>query len=359
MTDRHPWAISVASLLVALGLSSGCDRSSSAQSAPAPVRSVQITHVTRGKIARTITLPANVRAFQEATLYAKVSGYLKSIRVDRGDAVAAGALLGEIEVPELLADRTRCQAEVGIAEAEYGRVCEAREKAPDLVVPQMADAATAKLDMATANLQRIETLLDFAKLTAPFSGIITKRWVDPGALVPAATSGSAAKNAAIVSLADFSKVRVEVAIPESEVRFIKSGLPVEITARELPGYAFDGRVTRFAYALDEGTKTMPTEIEVPNAEASLRPGMYVTVKIHLEERDDVLLIPSEAVVTEKDRLYVFTVTDSVARKTPVSIGFDDGIQVEIVDGLDAALPIVLAGKQTVSDGQRVRPVESR
>ena len=170
----------------------------------------------RGPIARNITLPGEVKAYQQATLYAKVAGYLKTIPVDKGDPVKEGALLAEIEVPELLADRARYQAELEVARSDYQHLSDSQKKAPDLVVPQTTDNARARLDIAKANLDRTETLLSFAKIVAPFSGVITKRMVDPGAFIPAATSGSTPQSAAIVTLADFNRVRVQVAVPELE-----------------------------------------------------------------------------------------------------------------------------------------------
>src|SRR5437660_3527662 len=203
-----------------LTLLCGCDRSSSSarpanvsSSAPANVQMVR-PHI--GEITRSITLPAEIKAYQQATLYAKVAGYLKTIPVDKGDEVKAGALLAEIEVPELLADFSKYKAEVEVAEIDYKRVSEAQKKASDLVVPQTVDNAKGKLDVAKANLERTETLLGFARITAPFSGKVTRRLVDPGAFIPAATSGSAAQNAAIITLVDFSRVRVQVAVPELE-----------------------------------------------------------------------------------------------------------------------------------------------
>src|SRR5206468_2309144 len=145
----------------------------------------------------------------------------------------------DIEVPEMLAELARYKAEVVVADRDYKRLSESQKKFPDLVVPQTVDNAEGKLDVAKANLDRTETLLGFAKITAPFSGIVTKRMVDPGAFIPAATSGSAAQNAAIVTLADFNRVRVQVAVPELETSLIATGQPVRVTVDGLPGRSFD------------------------------------------------------------------------------------------------------------------------
>src|SRR5882762_11143948 len=166
---------------LALAVSSSCQRSASAPEAGKPLAPVpvQIAPLKRGPITRNLTLPAEIKPYQQATLFAKVSGYLKTIAVDKGDLVKAGDLLAEIEVPEMLADLARYRTEVEVADLDFKRLSESQKKAPDLVVPQTVDNARGKLDIAKASLERTQTLLGFAKLTTPFSGIITKRMVDP------------------------------------------------------------------------------------------------------------------------------------------------------------------------------------
>src|SRR5439155_5242355 len=139
---------------------------------PVPVHLVSVKN---GEATRSITLPGNVLAYQQAMLYAKVAGYVKTVAVDKGDSVSAGSLLAEIEVPELIADRAKYQAELEVAALDYQRIRDAQKKAPDLVVPQSVDTAKSKSDIAKANLDHTEILLSFAKITAPFPGVITKR----------------------------------------------------------------------------------------------------------------------------------------------------------------------------------------
>jgi membrane fusion protein (multidrug efflux system) len=338
----------------------GCSHSSadSREQPASPAVSVPVVHPNTGEITRSITLPGNVLAYQQATLYAKVAGYLKKIAVDKGDAVKEGALLAEIEVPEMLADLVKAKVELEVAALDHKRVGEAAKKAPDLVIAQSVDNAKGKYDIAKANLERLEILLGYARITAPFSGVITKRMVDPGAFIPAATSGSAAQNAALVTLTDFSSVRVQVAVPELEVPFIIKGLPAKVTIEELPGRAFDATVTRYAYALDELTKTMLTEMEIPNPKSELRPGMYPNVKL-VVERKNALLLPVETLVVEKTKTSVFTVVDGKARKVALKTGFNDGVSVELLEGIDSSAAVILVGKQTISDGQMVQVVEGK
>jgi RND family efflux transporter MFP subunit len=320
---------------------------------------VTFTRPTRGEIERRITLPGTVQPYQQATLYAKVAGYLKSIRVDKGDSVKAGELLADIEVPELVADLTKFKVEADVAQLAYERLRDARDKAPDLVVPQAVDDARGRWEVAKANVERTETLLGYARIVAPFSGTVTRRLVDPGAFIPAATSGSAAQTAAVVTLMDFGRVRVQVPVPEREASLVRAGSGASVSVEGLPGRAFEGTVTRVSFALDTETRTMLAEIELPNPRAELRPGMYASVAIVAEKRRDALLVPSGALVVDKAGSAVFTLAGATARRQPVKVGFNDGTRVEILEGLTADQPVILAGKQPLVDGQSVVAKEAK
>src|ERR1019366_4114894 len=274
--------------LIGLGALGGCGRSpAEAPQKTAPPITVQTVVPKRGEIARTITLPSfRILAYQEATLYAKVSGYLKTLTVDKGDAVKEGQLLAEIEVPELLADEAQYKAEATVSRTNYERMAEARTKAPHLVKPQTVDDLRGQWEISQAKLQRTQTLLQYARIVAPFDGMITARFVDPGAFIPAATAGSTPQSAALLTLMDYRRVRVQVFVPEAEVPFIKNGVPVQVTVEELPGRPFPGTVTRFSHALDESTKTMLTEIEILNPTGDLRPGSYASVRLEVERKPD-------------------------------------------------------------------------
>jgi membrane fusion protein (multidrug efflux system) len=338
----------------------GCERA--AVETPlktAPPVTVQTVVPKRGEITRTITLPSfRILAHQEATLYAKVSGYLKTLTVDKGDAVKEGQLLAEIEVPELLADEAQYKAESAVSRTNYERMVEARTKAPDLVIPQTVDDLRGQWEISQAKLQRTQTLLQYARIVAPFEGVITARFVDPGAFIPAATAGSTPQTAALVTLMDYRRVRVQVFVPEMEVPFIKNGVPAQVMVEELPGRPFPGTVTRFAHALDQATKTMLAEIEIANPTGDLRPGAYASVRLEVERKTDALLVPVQALVVEKAGASLFTVADNKAKKTPVHTGFNDGINVEVAD-LKPDQPVILVGKQTLTDGQPVNPVEAK
>ena len=343
-------------LTVATAILSICEATIAAD-APKPVEAKAI-RPSRGEIIRYVTLPGSIRANQQATLYAKVPGYLKSIAVDKGDKVRAGQALGEIEVPELLADLAKYRAELKVAEIDATRLNAAREKAPDLVTPQSVDDARGKFEIAKANIERVETLLRYSKLTAPFSGVVTMRYVDAGAFIPAATGGSAA-SAAILTVMDFQTVRAQVGVPELEAPLVREGQSVKVSVEGLPGKVFEGKVTRQSFALDDATKTMLVESDLPNTDLTLRPGMYAMIKVGVEKHTDALLIPFEALVMEKANAFTFVADGGKAKKTAIRIGFNDGARVEVLDGLSGGETVILAGKMTLTDKQSVNVTEAK
>jgi len=342
----HPAIYSLT--IAAVALLGACDRTDgqSTQTSLDPPMDVRTTHLSVGPITRSVTLPAQVIALQQATLYAKVSGYLKTIAVDKGDKVAAGTVVARIEIPELVASKAKQEAELKAAQADYNRMQESLQKAPDLVVPEMVDQARGRFEIARASLDQSETLLRYATITAPFNGIITQRNVDPGALIQA--------NSPIVGLMDFSKVRLQVSVPEVEASRVAVGQPVLVTTENLPGTHFDGKVTRFTYALDTASRTMLAEIILDNPGLALRPGMLVTAKIGIEHKDSALLMPVESLVMEKANAFAYTVDGSKAAKHPIKVGFNDGQNVEVLEGLDANEAVILAGKLKLSNGQAIQ-----
>jgi RND family efflux transporter MFP subunit len=325
----------------------------------APPAAVQTVQAKRGPVSRILTLPGEVKPYQEAVIFAKVAGYLKTIPVDKGDSVKEGDLLADIEVPEMLADLQKYKAEVEVANLDFQRLSESQKKAPDLVMVQSVDEARGRLEIAKANQDRTQTLLAYAKIRAPFSGLITRRMVDPGAFIPAATGGGSPDRGALVTLTDLGRVRLQVAVPELESSFIAVGEPVHFSVDGLPGRVFDGAITRFAYSLDDSSKTMLAEIEMPNPKLALRPGMYATVKIGIERKEDALLAPVEAVLVEKSGPSVFTVADGKAKKLPVKTGFNDGTDIEVLSGVNLGQPLILVAKKPVADGQPVTPTEAK
>jgi membrane fusion protein (multidrug efflux system) len=326
--------------------------------APAPAE-VAVTSPKKGDIHRFVSLPGTLRANQQVTLHAKVAGYLKSITVDRGDTVKSGQLLAEIEMPELVAERAKHDAELKIAKLEVERLKAARAKAPDLITPAAADTADARLAMAQAGIAQNETLLRYSKIMAPFDGVVTARYVDPGAFVPAATASSNPTAAAIVTVMDYSTVRARVPVPEIEAPRVQVGQPVVVTTDSLAGQTFRGTVTRHSGAFDEATRSLVVEADLPNPQGTLRPGMYVIVKIGVEQHRNVTLVPAAALVREKAAGFLFTFADGKATRIPVKYGFNDGTNVEISEGLPENARVIIPGKATLVSGQPVTAVEAR
>jgi len=329
---------------------------SSLAAATAPAE-VGVTSPRRGDIHRFVTLPGTLRANQQVTLHAKVAGYLKSIAVDKGDTVKAGQLIAEIEMPEIVAERAKHEAELNIARIESERLTTARAKAPDLITPAAADTAAARLAMAQAGLAHNEALLRYSRISAPFAGVVTMRYVDPGAFVPAATASSNPTAAAIVTIMEVSTVRVRIAVPEIESSRLQVGQPIVITTDSLAGQTFRGTVTRHSGALDEATRSLLVEADLPNANGTLRPGMYVLAKIGVEKHTGALLVPAAALVREKAAGFLFTFADGKATRVPVKYGFNDGTSVEILDGLVESARVIIPGKVALVSGQTVTAVE--
>lgn len=352
ISSRFTYALLTSALLLVVNLAA-------AQQKAATPAAVEFTHPTQGNVNRWVTLPGSIKPKQEAVLYAKVAGYLQSISVDKGDSVKAGATLAVLETPELSADLARYRAENEAAKAEYERMQQAIKQAPDLVMPAELDRAKGKYDVAKANLERTQSLLAFNKITAPFAGVITKRFVDSGAFIPAATSGSAAQTAAVVTLMDFSNVRVQVAVPEAEAPLVSKGQPARFSVEGLPDKKFEGKITRFSYALDDTSKTMLVEVELANPTLELRPGMYASVQLALQHHDNVMLIPTAALVMEKANAFTYTVNGAAAKKRALKIGFNDGKLVEVQEGIAAGDSVILVGKKPLTDGAAIQATEAK
>lgn len=326
--------------------------------ADASVPEVRIIAPTRGDITRFVPLPGSLRANQQVTLFAKVAGHVDRITVDRGAAVKAGAVLAELAVPELQAELARQGAELRLAKAELERIRTARAKAADLITPSAFDAAEAKAAIAQAALDRTTALVGFSRIVAPFDGVITTRFVDPGAFVPAASSVAGATSGAIVTLMDLSVIRATVPVPEVESSRVAVGQPVQVTVDAWPGRVFKGSVSRQSYALEEGNRALTVEADLPNADMALRPGMYAMIKVGVERHNGALLIPTDALVREKTAAFVFALADGKVTRLPVKVGFTDGSTVEILEGVTDTARLALPGKLTLVSGQAVRALSA-
>ena len=311
-----------------------------------------VTRLKTGDITRSVQLLGEVRPNQQVALYAKVGGYVKALRADIGDRVAAGQVLAELEVPELIADEARTRAELALAELEHRRLQEAAKQAPDLVPRQQVDAAAAKLAVAKAAQERNATLLGFAMIRAPFAGVISRRSVDVGAFVPAATGGGAGP-AALFVLTDFATVRVQAALPESEAGLAAPGQPVSVLAEAAGAKPYASQLTRLSGVLENPSKTMLIESVLPNPDGALKPGMYANVRLGIETHRGVRLLPLTAVIMEKAVPTAYVHEAGKARRRVLKAGFNDGANLEILDGLKPDEDVLVVGTATLTDGQAV------
>ncbi|MBI1747501.1 MAG: efflux RND transporter periplasmic adaptor subunit [Acidobacteria bacterium] len=350
---------------------------------------VQVVKPERKDLVRKITLPGSLTAYEQATLYARAAGYLQSITVDKGDAVKKEAVLAVIEAPEVekdreqaqaqyeeakahleqaKADHEQAQAEHGLQEITYRRIKDVREQEPDVIPQQEVDvargqfevtrskmgvakskiaAAEAKMNTLRAALERSATLVNYATLKAPFHGIITQRFVDTGALIQTVSP--------LVTIMNMDTLRLYLEVPEREVPFVRRGNTVTVTVDALPGRTFSGTVARFATALDPATRTMKTEVQIPNRDHTLRPGMYGHVAMELETHAHAITIPAGSLTVEGDKIFVFTVVNNQAKKVAVRSGYDDGTRVEILEGLSGHEDIILT-KSGLTEGVEVKVV---
>jgi RND family efflux transporter MFP subunit len=362
--------------------------------AQAPV-AVKVALPDRRQIPRQVSLPATLDAFEQVTLYAKTSGYLKWINVDLGDRVRKGQVVAEIDVPEIVpeyrgseAEVERARANIGNQRAElerakadldlkkltYDRVKSIRDQEPDVIPQQQVDEAKAQYEVARATVTvaenkikiaeseaskaeaargRLNTLMGFSRIVAPLDGVVTKRHADPGALIQQASSQT--NVSPVVTVARIDLMRVFIDVTELDVPFVKKGNRAVITVDALPGKTFEGTTTRFATALDPKTRTMRTEIDIPNRGSELRPGMYGKVTVTLEVRENALTVPAKALVIEGAKTYVFTAADGKAKRVEVKTGLDDGINVEITDGLTGGERVIVSDRTSIKDGM---PVEA-
>jgi membrane fusion protein (multidrug efflux system) len=228
--------------------------------------------------ARAIVLPARVAAYQAALITARVAGYVRRIPVDKGDRVRAGELIAQLDVPELQADRLRYAAEADVAQRNYSRMLKAVEVAPDLVTPERVETQRGQVEVAKAKLARVDALLRYARVTAPFSGTVTARYVDPGAFVPVPNGGGRGAGE-IVMLMSLSRIRIQIPVPESDAPKVEAGCAVIVSAPDLPGMRFETSITRVSSALSSRSQTMLAEIDMPNPDHRLLPGMYVSVRL--------------------------------------------------------------------------------
>jgi RND family efflux transporter MFP subunit len=305
-----------------------------------------------------IALPGTLQGAVQAPIAARASGYVKRWTKDIGSHVEKGELLAEIEAPELdeqvrqaTAARDQAASTLALAQSTVERWEGLRKK--DVVAQQDLDErraalvqARANLAAADANLQRLRQLEDFARITAPFAGVITRRSVDVGDLID--SSGKA-----LFTLAQTDPLRLYVSVPQAYAHLVKPGMPVTVTQAELRGRTFKGEVTRTSASIDTATRTMQAEVSLPNKDGALLPGAYVTVNLPLPASQG-LTVPINALLfrAEGTRVAVVDAAGKVSLR-PVTLGRDDGQAIEVLSGVQANDRLVLNPPDALNDGDVV------
>jgi len=321
---------------------------------------VAVVHPHIGDSGGELVLPGNVQAFLETPIYARTNGYLKRWHVDIGGRVREGELLAEIETPEVdqelrQAEAAEAQAEANLelarATAERWRMLLKVGAVSQQEVDQNVAAYEArKADVlgAKANVQRLRELQSFKGVVAPFAGIVTARNVDVGALI---ANGSALP---LFHLAETNPLRVYVNVPQSYSRSIMPGLPTELLIREFPDRTFPGKVVRTAGAIDPSSRTLLTQIQVPNPTGEILPGAYGTVRFHLKVAEPPLIVPSNTVVFRSEGTEVAAVDEQGrVHLHRVTLGRDLGTSLEVLSGLRPAESLVLNPPDSIAEGDSV------
>src|SRR5713101_5716209 len=314
--------------------------------------------------AANLVLPGSTQAIQETALYARTNGYVRKWNVDIGAKVEAGQLLAEIETPEVDQELNQARANVAqaIANSDLARATLTRwqqQVAQKVVSSQefdekksAADARAADLKVAQANVKRLEELQGFEKIVAPFTGIVTARNIDNGNLV---TSGSAGQTTPLFRLAQTDTLRIYVTVPQTQSRSIAPGQSATVSVREIPDKTFSAKVVRTAGAIDPASRTLLTELQLPNEDDQLFPGMYAEVKFALPQDGHTLLVPGNSVMIRSDGPKVLVVdAKQTIRARAVKLGRDLGDKVEIASGLDPAESLVANPTDALRDGAEVK-----
>jgi len=334
--------------------------------------------------------------FQEIDVYAKESGYVQKLDVDYGTHVRVGQTMATLEIPELQAQMQQDQAEIKNAidqvsradhelkrydaqynalHLQYTRLNEVFETQPGIVAQQEVDdaqgkdlaaasqvdagkaaleAAQSQLAAARAKLVHDETLFDYSRITAPFAGVVTERYANLGTLVQAGTSSST-QAMPIVRLSQDDLFRLVIPIPESYVRYIRIGDPVNVHVPSL-NRTFPGKVARFSVDVRADTRTMHTEVDVPNPERVMMPGLYAEAEVGLDQKDNVPTVPLQAVSHQGNKTTVFVVNrDGEVEERTVELGLQTTTDAEVLSGLSEGEQVVVSDRSGLKPGQRVHP----
>jgi RND family efflux transporter MFP subunit len=342
---------------------------------------VAVCRVAREDLAEELVCDAELRPYQEVDLHAKVAGYLDTITVDIGDRVAAGQLLATIEVPELANDLQRAKAALTRNEQEVARAQAAYEEAhlvyirlaavdkaqPNLIAQQELDAAVekdltaasalaaakAEVDVSAAEIAKLATMRKYCHILAPFSGVITRRYADPGALIQAGISSST-QAMPLVRLSQNNRLRLDIPVSVQYVSRIKVGDLVDIHVDSCDK-TFSGAIARSTRKVDTATRKMEVEVDVANDKLDLIPGMYATVALKVNHRDNALAVPVEAVSRQKTATVFIVNKDHKIEERTISLGLETPQKLEVLSGLSENDLVMIGSRTQLKPGQLVEP----
>ncbi len=355
------WLIAVAALMIATaGLVLARERWLSRQTSELKVQAqagphVLVTQVSRTAPVRTLRLPVTIRGFDETEVYAKVPGYIRAIYVDKGDRVRAGQVIAKIESPETDKQVANYYANYELAKVTLERDLELLRHG--VIARQDYDNQRAAMLQAEATWQQYKTLQSYEIVRAPFDGIITARNVDPGHLIPAAT-GATSTTSSIVAMSRLSPVRVLAYVPQSMSPFVKNGDSAAISVVEYPGRKFEGTITRHPEALAPDSRTMLVEVDLPNENKTLYPGMYGTAEFSVSVTQSTPLVPDDALIFRDNKVYVPVVRNNRLHLAEVALGYDNGVEVQVTRGVNYDDLVALNVGQAAREGAPVQPVRA-
>jgi RND family efflux transporter MFP subunit len=366
------YLIGVAIVLVILGAFTLLQRRSQYQALAKEtetlaIPTVSVFHPTTESAQEDLVLPGTMQAYVESPIYARTNGYLKTWYHDIGTRVKQGQLLADIDTPEVDQQLSQARADLNTsqANANLSKITATRYEElikTDGVSKQEVDNAAgdyeakkATVQSSEANLRRLEELESFKHIYAPFSGVITKRNVDIGNLINAGNGGTAAQ---LFSLAQTDPLRVYVNVPEMSAPSIHAGLAAYLELVQYPGQKFQGKVVRTAEAIDQATRTLLTEVDVPNHEGQLLPGGYAQVHLGVKVTGARLQVPVNALLFRTEGLRAVVVdANHKTHLRPLTIGRDYGTSLEVLQGLDATDWLVLNPADSLDEGVEVHVQE--
>ena len=390
--ERTALGLTVACLIAATGC--GHTGSSSSVSADAPLPAA-VVKVRRAPLSNTLTIAGEFLPYQEVELHAKVAGYIKNINVDIGDRVRRGQVLAVLEIPELTAqlqsasagvrhsqeEITHAQNEVSRAEADYSalhaaatRLKQASEARPGLIAEQELDDATAKdrsaeaqvdgaksalaasrqqLEVSQADREHYSALSEYSRITAPFDGVVTSRYADTGSLIQAGTSN--VSSMPVVKLSQVNVLRLRIPVPESLASSVRDGEPADIRVKAT-GKHLSGKVIRSTDSLDRSTRTMQVEVDVPNGDFKLTPGMYADVSLRVQNDPNALTLPLQAINRGADKTTVLLVnSQNHVEERGIQTGIEGSDRIQILSGLNEGDRVIVGNLGTYRPGQHVDP----